>query len=359
MAENEVTRIRAALVAPSTRILGGQSVQAERLVAAFAADSEIELTLLPNNPESKYLKRLQGIPGFRTLITSLKFWSQLFQKVRLSDVVIISSSAWTGYLIGTLPPLFAAKFFGKNVILNYHSGDAEQHIKSGGWFIRSSMKEFDHIVVPSVFLQKAFEQFGLHAERIFNFVNAEDFPFRKRESFGPVFLANRNFEPLYNVAGVLRAFACIKQREPEARLVVAGSGRDEGALRRIAEELALRNIEFVGKRTQEQMAEHYRECDIYLNASLVDNMPLSIIEAFSCGVPVVSSNAGGIPFLIEHGETGMLSECADDRALAENALKLIQDNDLALKIVENASHECVKYRESSVCQKWRTLLTVR
>ena len=134
-----------------------------------------------------------------------------------------------------------------------------------------------------------------------------------------------------------------------------GFGSAEGSLKKLASDLELKNVEFIGRVSQEKMPEVYDSSDIYLNSSVVDNMPLSIIEAFSCGLPIVSSNAGGISYLVEDGKTGLLSEMDDCDALAENARKLLENEELAQKIIDKARRECVKYSWSKVRDKWRSL----
>jgi glycosyltransferase involved in cell wall biosynthesis len=99
----------------------------------------------------------------------------------------------------------------------------------------------------------------------------------------------------------------------------------------------------------------YGQADIYLNASIIDNMPLSIIEAFSCGLPVVSTNAGGIPYICENGETALLVEKNDYEALARGAIKLLEDQELAGKIAFQARQECRKYSRENICAEWREI----
>ncbi len=92
-----------------------------------------------------------------------------------------------------------------------------------------------------------------------------------------------------------------------------------------------------------------------MNSSIVDNMPLSIIEAFSCGLPVVSTAAGGIPYIVENGETGLLVETNDYEALARQAIRLFEDEDLARIIVRKAFEESKKFRRENVRDDWLKL----
>lgn len=346
-----LNKIKALLIAPPLKLVGGQSIQAKRLVEAFDNDERLQIEFLTNHPETPF----ENIKFLRTIFSSLKFWFQLFGKIPKTDVVHIFSSGTTSYIISTLPPLFAAKLFGQKTILHYHTGEAEEHLKNWKMTAKPTMKMFDEIIVPSQFLVEVFAKFDLEAKAIFNFVRSDKFIFRERDPLQPVFLSNRNFEAHYNISDVLRAFQLIQRRIPEAKLIVAGGGSEENRLKNLAGELELKNVEFTGRIENDEMPGIYDRADIYLNASIVDNMPLSFIEAFSCGLPIVSYATGGIPFICESGETALLVEKNDYESLAREATRLIENNDLAQKIIAKARTNCVKYSWENVHGLWLSI----
>lgn len=345
--------LKIAVVAPSLKNMGGQSIQAARLIEAFADAERIRLKLIPNNPELIFLGFLQKIPVVKTIVTSLKFWQLLLTEIKRYDAVHIFSSGTTSYIISTIPPLLASKIFDKKSILNYHHGGLKEHINEWKLTAKPTMQMFDEIVVPSRFLVGVFSEFGLESQAISNFIETEKFAFRERNPLKPVFLSNRNFEPHYNVECVLRAFHLIQKEIPESSIIVAGYGIEEAKLKNLAKSLNLQNVEFTGRISNEKMPEIYDRADIYLNASLVDNMPLSFIEAFSCGLPIISSNTGGIPYIIREGETGFLVAKNDWQALAEKSLQLLTNNDLAQKVIFNARREVKNYQIDKVMNDWK------
>ena len=180
--------------------------------------------------------------------------------------------------------------------------------------------------------------------------------YRRRASLRPVFLSNRNFQALYNVPCVLRAFAVIQARLPEARLIVIGDGPERAKVHETAQSLALRNVEFVGAVRPEEMGRWYDEADVYLNASDIDNMPNSIIEAFACGLPVVTSRAGGIPYVVEHERNGLLVDCGDHEGLAAGALRVLDDSELAGRLIAEGLRDVeLLYTWDAVSDRWATL----
>jgi glycosyltransferase involved in cell wall biosynthesis len=97
----------------------------------------------------------------------------------------------------------------------------------------------------------------------------------------------------------------------------------------------------------------YDKADVYLNTPSVDNMPISILEAFACGLPVISTNTGGIPYIVENAKTGLLVEDNDHCGLADAALLLFQDTGLAARLTAAARIEVSKYSWQNVREGWK------
>ncbi|MBK9165441.1 MAG: glycosyltransferase family 4 protein [Acidobacteria bacterium] len=324
-------------------------MQAERLLRRLSAVPGLEVALQPINPQ--FLPRLQKIKYVRTLITIPKYVIDLLFRVRSFDVIHIFSASYSSFVISPTPALLVAKLFRKPTILNYRSGEAEDHLRRWKSAIRTA-SQFDEIVVPSGYLVDVFAKFGLNAHSIFNFVDTDRFSFRRRDPLRPVFLSNRNFEAHYNVQCTLHAFKQIQGQMPEASLLVVGDGPLRAELRDLASRLELRNVEFRGSVSPDQMPSVYDEADIYLNASSIDNMPNSVIEAFSAGLPVVTTNAGGIPYIVEHERTGLMSAVNDPESLAQNALRLFREPDLAERLISAARDEVKRYTWERVADEW-------
>jgi len=351
------TRIRVCVVGPSTDILGGQAVQADRLMSRLGTVASVSPTFLPVNPRLHgALGRLQGIKYIRTVVTTLAYLASLIRSVRRSDVIHAFSASYWSFLLAPVLAMAVGRVFGKQVVLNYHSGEAEDHLRRWGWHAIPLMRLAHAIVVPSVYLQEIFARFGLHSTAIANFVNTDQIPFRHRERVHPKFLSNRNLEAMYNVACTLRAFSIIQREVPHATLTVIGCGAQEAALKRLAEALSLQHVRFVGSVAPEAMSAHYDEADVYLNASDIDNMPLSILEAQAAGLPVVTTDAGGIPYIVRAGITGLVVPRGNAQALANEALRLLQEPDLACRVSAAGRREVLsRYTWDAVQANWEQL----
>jgi glycosyltransferase involved in cell wall biosynthesis len=345
--------MRVGVVAPSLSILGGQAVQAGRLIEHLNGFEGFEVELLEVNPALPgLLGTLQRIKYVRTVVTSIRYVVSLLARIRRYDVVHVFSASYWSFVLAPLPAMLIARLYGKRVVLNYHSGEAEDHLTRWPSAVRA-MGLAHEVIVPSQYLVEVFATFGIQAQAIFNFVDVERIPYRRRTSLQPRCLTNRNFEPLYNVPMVLRAFARIQAEIPDAALIVAGFGSQRASLEALGRELSLKNTTFVGRVDAERMGELYDASDVFLNGSNIDNMPLSILDAFAAGVPVVTTNAGGIPYVVRDGITGVVVEREDDAAMADAALRLLRNDELALRIADAARSECLSlYVWPVVRQEW-------
>lgn len=346
--------LRILLVGPGLQPIGGQAVQLQRLLVRLRTNKSITAEFEPTNPAfSGPFRYLQRIKYVRTLFTSIVFFARLIVAVSKADVVHVFSAAYWSFLISACPPMLIARILGKHVVLNYRSGEAEDHLQRWRWLAPRLMRLAHRIVVPSGYLVGVFEKHGLRALPILNFVELDKIPYRARSDVQPVFLSNRSLQPLYNVACILRAFQLIQRSHPAAKLIVAGDGPERATLTSLAQSLNLQNVEFRGNLSQNEMWQAYLAADIYLNSPNLDNMPGSILEAFAAGLPVVSTNAGGIPFIVESGATGLLSDVGDYAALAANALLLLSNKTYAAEISVRARQEVeTKYTWNVVEQHW-------
>jgi glycosyltransferase involved in cell wall biosynthesis len=334
--------IRVCIVAPSLEILGGQALQAQRLRTRLARRPELEVCFLAVNPRlTAPLHFLQRVKYVRTIVTSFVYVLSLLFRVPRMDVVHAFSASYWSFLLAPVPAMLMGRLFGKGVVLNYRSGEADDHLTH--WRTAALLMRLAHlIVVPSGYLVDVFARHGLKATAVPNFVEIEHLPYRLRNSVRPVFLSNRNFEEHYNVSCVLRAFGRIQARTPHAKLVVAGDGPLRARLQAEARDLGLRNVTFCGAVAPDRMATLYDEAEVYLNAPDIDNMPNSILEAAACGLPIVTSDAGGIPYIVRNGVTALLTPRNDDAALAAAAIRMLEEPELASRLAAAARAEVLQ-----------------
>jgi len=338
-------------VAASLDILGGQGVQAASLIDELARDG-YAVTFLPINPRfPPPVRRVRGIPYVRTAINQLLYLPSLAQLAFVDIVHVFSASYWS-FLLAPVPAMAVARTLGKRVVLHYHSGEADDHLANWGRFVHPWLRLAHEIVVPSEYLRTVFVRHGYGVRVIPNVVDLSRFGYRDRAPLCPRFLSARNLEPGYRVDVVVEAFARLKAAVPDATLTVAGYGSEETRLRRLAGTLVGESVRFVGKIDPADMPALYAGADVFVNASVVDNQPVSIIEALSSGLPVVSTPTGDIEFMLRHGRAGVLVPPDDPRAMADAMLALWREPDRARRLARRARAEAERYTWSAVRHRW-------
>jgi len=343
---------RVLVIAPSLDMLGGQSRQCARLLAKLKEEPSLYVEFLPVNPRlPKPFHLLQKIKYARTIFTTLYYWLLLLLKAWRFDVLHIFSASYYSYMLSVMPPVLLGKLLGKKTILNYRSGEADDHLTNWRTAI-PSMKKANVIVTPSGYLVDVFSRYGLTAQFIYNIIELDRFTFRDRAPLRPVFLTTRLLEPLYNVPCVLRAFKLIQEKYPQASLTVGGEGFMREELEQLAKDLELKNTTFIGGTKFEDMPALYDSADIYLTATSLDNMPSSVTECLAAGLPVVTTNAGGIPYIVEHEKNCLMVEINDHKAMAESAIRFLEDEELTRRITREGREHSRQWTWEAVRDEW-------
>ncbi len=336
--------LRVAIVAASLRILGGQAVQAQRLLDAWQTEKSVTAWLVPIDPVAPWpFSAMQRVKVLRTIVTQLCYWPLLLRELRKADVVHVFSASYLSFLLSPLPAIVIARLLRRPVVLNYHSGEAPDHLRRSALARHVMRHSVDLNVVPSIFLREVLDSFGIAARVVPNTIDLQQFAYRVRDPLRPRLLCTRNFEHIYNVACVLRAFARVQARYDDATLTLVGGGSQEAALRALVQQLNLRNVTFAGRVAPTEINRCYANADVYVQAPCIDNMPLSVLEAFASGLPVVSTNVGGVPRILTHGLHGLLAPVDDDEALATQVLTLIESPSYARQLAAAARQSCAAY----------------
>jgi len=334
------------------RILGGQAVQADRLLRAWHGDRDVHAWLVPVNPVPPSLLRpALDIKYLRTIVTEATYIPTLVRELSRADVVHVFSASYASFLLAPLPALLIARALGKPVILNYRSGEAPDHLARSA-IARRAIARVDRNIVPSTFLVEVFRGFGIAADVIPNLVDLDRFRYRERNPLRPRLLSTRNFDALYNVATTIRAFRLVQDRFPDASLTLVGAGPQDDALRALAAQLRLRNVNFAGRVSPELIPQFYATHDLYIQSPNIDNMPTSVIEAFAAGLPVVSTEAGGVPAILEHGRHGLLAPLGDYEQLAAHVVRLLDNPEYARQLARAAFATTRRCTWSTVRALW-------
>jgi len=324
---------RVLIVAPAAPPYGGMALQARQLTNLLRGDG-VPVDFFPSNFSLPNGLRFAGrIPGLRTAARVLLIWPKLWNSLRHVAVVHIFAASWWYFFLVVYPAVVLGRLRGKTVVLNYRGGEAQRFFRWFRWAASPAFRLAGVISAPSEFLGGMIRKhFRVPVIVVPNILDSATFAFRSRSRVQPRILVTRHLEPPYDVESVLRAFALVQESYPEASLWIAGSGSQEGYLRGLTAAWNLHNVRFLGNVPHAELPAIYDQCDIYLNASRVDNFPGALIEASAAGLVVVSTAAGGIPFIYDNGKTALLAEPGDWRELGAAVQKVLTSPALAVDL---------------------------
>lgn len=253
---------------------------------------------------------------------------------------------------GMLPVAYgviAGKIWRKRIIVTYHGGEAAEYFARHEAFARRWLKRADKVIVLNGYLEKVFEEYQIPCMVIPNIVPLREDVYQPKKSIAPQMISVRHLTDLYRIDLIIRAFAKMREKYPEATLDILGQGDKRAELERlvVSDERLAGRVRFIGQVPNEKMYDYLKANDIMLSAPKIDNMPVSVMEAMNAGVLVISSNVGGVPYMIEHQKTGLLFD-GDAEALAEQILWALEHQKESVAMIEAAHEEVKKYSWNNI-----------
>lgn len=345
---------RIALVGPAPPPNGGMALQAAQLKFLLEAEGAHVEFLPTNRPYSPGW--VASIPGLRALFRLIPYLLRVWIVAGRSDVFhLMANSGWSWHFFA-MPVLLLAPLRSTPVIVNYRGGEAREFFQRSFRWVRPAMARASAVVVPSGFLEQVFQEFSIPTIVVPNIVDRTLFQSGADKSLDEspfVFVITRNLERIYGIDIAILALAELRQRGLSARLEIAGSGPQKASLQALARSLSVEDsVVFLGRLERADIVKLYARAGAMLNPTTVDNMPNSLIEALACGVPVISSNVGGVPFIVEDGKTALLVPVGDEHLLCDAMQKLMQDPKLRGSLAMAGEHSVSDFDWPSVRTKW-------
>lgn len=347
--------LRLGLVGPVPPPYGGMAMQTRQLARLLENEGLTVDLLATNGPyRPAFFSRIRGV---RALFRLLPFLWDLWRLAGRVDVIhLMANSGWS-WQLHSAPTLWMGWLRSTPVIVNYRGGEAQAYFDRSFKWVRPSLKKASATVVPSAFLKAVFERFGETTRVIPNIIDRELFRPRPAKSHNRFTLViTRNLEAIYGIDTAIRAFAQIHAVDASVSLRIAGSGPEETSLRSLASQLGLAEVvTFEGRLDREGIVALYAEADAMLNPSTVDNMPNSVLEALACGLPVISTDVGGVSYIVTHRETALLVPPCDSAAMADAIREVINDAQLRETLSTNGLAQIEQYTWPRVRRQWLDL----
>jgi glycosyltransferase involved in cell wall biosynthesis len=345
--------LRIGLVGPLPPPNGGMAMQMEQLEKLLQNENiQVEklATNLPYRPS--WIARIRGVRAlFRLCSYVFKAWS-LAGRVQL--IHVLANSGWSWQLFSA-PIIWIGWLRGTPVVVNYRGGEALSYFQRSFARVRPSLNKAHTIVVPSAYLKDVFSQFGIKTCVISNIIDTGRFcPADHPTSLNSFSLiVTRNLEPIYGLETAISAVSLVKDAIPEIGLTIAGSGPQLLELETLVDALGLNShVTFAGRLDSQKIVSLYQSADVMLNPTTVDNMPNSVLEALACGVPVISTDVGGVPYMVKHEITALLVPVGRPQEMADAILRLYKDSDLRTSLIRAGVDEVQQYTWTNIREQW-------
>ena len=212
-------------------------------------------------------------------------------------------------------------------------------------------------IAPSGYLKHEFEIKGYKTLLIPNVIPIIKYNFKNRLRLLPKLLYVRSFAKIYNPTMAIEVLKELKKTYSKAVLCMVGPNKD-GTLndvQQLIDRYELHDsVEITGVLSKSEWHKKSEEFDVFINTTNVDNTPVSVIEAMALGLPIVSTNVGGMPFLVENNKDGLLVEKNNAIEMAIRIIEILEKNNISL--VKNARIKAESFDCNIVKNKWVEIL---
>jgi glycosyltransferase involved in cell wall biosynthesis len=287
----------------------------------------------------------------KQLFTAFLLFIKYRRECRLVHIACYSTlSFYKSIYLVTLARLFGISYY--NVI---HGGSFPERLKKSPRLCRYLFGKAVINISPSRYLQYYFKKQGYDVKCIPNFISIENYPYLQRAHLKPRILWVRSFHEIYNTPMAARVFKRLLQKYPDAHLCMVGKDLDgsKAKFEKLCKLLGIQEkVTITGFMRRPDWVKLSVDYDIFISTTTIDNTPMSVIEALALGFPVVTTNVGGIPFLLKNEEDAMLVESDNDEQMFLAIDRLLNDPELVKKITANGRKKAESFDWLEVKKDW-------
>ena len=246
-------------------------------------------------------------------------------------------------------------------VLTLHGGDLPGFAARWPNRVRRLLLSAIAVTVPSGYMMERMKAYRYDLLLLPNPILLKAYNFKLRERCRPALIWLRAFHSVYNPSVAARTLFHVTQEFADAHLTMIGPDKGDGSLKRVRQvlhELTLVDrVILPGAVSKLQVPAFLDTADIFLNTTTIDNTPISLLEAMACGLCIVSTRVGGIPYLLENERDALLVEPNDSAAMAQGVRRILKEPALARRLSQNAREKAEQFEWSTVLPKWDRLLS--
>jgi glycosyltransferase involved in cell wall biosynthesis len=274
-----------------------------------------------------------------------------------TGVILIDTYSTLGFWFAYLSGLLASKLHISYIPI-LRGGDLPKRLESHPRQCQQLFGKAKVNVAPSAYLMHHFQRVGYtNLVYIPNTIELKNYEFKQRQELRPHFLWVRSFAKLYNPMLAVQVLEQLLKTYPKAKLSMVGPFKDDSIeeCKAYAEAHRL-PVTFTGGMKKEDWLDYAKDFDVFINTTNVDNTPVSVMEAMALGLPVVSTNVGGIPFLLDDGIDALLVKPNRIEDFTKAVLQLLEHPDLAAQLSKAGRKKVEHFDWEVVKEKWESVI---
>jgi glycosyltransferase involved in cell wall biosynthesis len=300
--------------------------------------------------------------GFRNPVLRLShhLW-HLILNARKIKLVLIDTYGYRGFWIAFVVGM-TSKLLGKPYLLYLHSDALARTQQKYPQFLATFFRNADYLLVPSEYLMLSLNLQKYEKVRVIpNLIEVASYTFVERKWVEPKLLWVRAFHENYDPWMAVEVLAELSKSGFSPHLKMIGPEKNTSLVKELKSQAkALGVADYLtiqDKQSKQSINQTAQDFDIFLNTSNLDNHPVTIIEAMAMGFPIVSTNAGGIPYLIEDGKEGLFVDKGDVKAITNQIKRLLNELELAHYLSRNARQKAMSYDWENHKTEWLDLFS--
>jgi glycosyltransferase involved in cell wall biosynthesis len=247
----------------------------------------------------------------------------------------------------------------KPFILTLHGGNLPFFTKKWPHRVPRLLKSASVVTAPSRYLQSQMQEYQGNIHLLPNAINLAAYTFKSRNNYYPRIIWIRAFHEIYNPMLTPEVISILTTEWNDIHLTMVGADQGDGSLQKtiqLIERLGLTSrVELPGRVPKSEVNMWLQKCDIFLNTANIDNAPVSILEAMACGLAIVSTNVGGIQYLLKHEHDALLVPPDDPIAMSKAIRRILDDHNFAKHLSFNARKNVEKFDWANVLPQWEQL----
>ena len=278
------------------------------------------------------------------------------RKYKIAHVDVFSGKAF--YLSRII--CFLLVLLGKPFVLSLHGGGLPRYALRHPSRVRRLLASAAAITAPSLYLIEKMKPFCDNICLIPNPIYLNLYKYKVRRKCSPRLVWLRSFHHIYNPVLAPKVIALLLKKFPDIHLTMIGPDKGDGSKRRTRElsmGLGLQHhLTLTDRIAKSAISNHMNAADIFINTTTIDNTPVTVLEAMACGLCIVSTNVGGIPYLLDHQKDSLLVPPDDPQAMADAIECLLRDDQLSERLSRNARQKVEKFDWPRGICRWESLL---